>query len=301
MVKKLAFAVLLSMAFSGLNQASGQTKAPAPAERPAAAAGNASPTNEADLASVREQLFKFLRMSPRLTMAISNDPSLLGYPEYVNRHNPELAGFIQLHPEIARNPEFFLFANLPDGQGRNVPYLFQRTVWPDIGRSGGSGDDWLAFFVFLAVTAAILWLLRMLLQNRRWNKIFKVQTEMHTKLLDKLGSNQELFNYLSSDAGRKFMELAPVAAALESPRPNGMSGAVSRILAPLQFGIVSTLFGVGLLYVRGHFKDTGELLLVGTLALMLGVGLILSAGISWVIARRLGLLSEPLSSQTEKG
>lgn len=124
MMKKLAFAVLLFMAFSGPYQASGQTQAVAPAERPAVVAGNASPTNEAALASVREQLFRFLRMSPRLTMAISNDPSLLGYQEYVNRHNPELAGFIQLHPEIARNPEFFPFCQSAQWTGPKCALSF---------------------------------------------------------------------------------------------------------------------------------------------------------------------------------
>jgi hypothetical protein len=101
-----------------------------------------------------------------------------------------------------------------------------------------------------------------------------------------------LFTYLGSDAGKKFMELAPISSALESSRPGGLPGSISRILAPLQFGIVATMAGIGVLYIKGYLRDSGALLLVGTLALTLGIGLILSAGISWIIARRLGLLSE---------
>jgi hypothetical protein len=292
-VKQLTASLLIFLVFASLTPLLGQTIVAVPADQPTAVSGGGSPVNEAELASVREQLFKFLRMTPRLTMALSTDPTLLGYQEYVNKHNPELASFIQRHPEIARNPEFYLFARLPNGQGNNVPYLFQRAVWPEMGRrSNGVNGDLIAFFVFLGVVSAILWLLRLLLQNRRWNKIFRVQTEMHSKLLDKLGSNQELISYFGTDAGRRFLEISPIAAALESPRPSGLAGAVTRILAPLQFGIVSTLAGIGLLYIRGYFEDSEALLIVGTLALMLGIGLILSAGISWIIAHRFGLLSE---------
>ena len=292
-MKKLAATILVFLAISGLNLVFGQSKPAIPAEKASVVTEASSSTNEAELGSVREQLFKFLRMSPRLTMAISTDPSLLGYQEYVSRYNPELATFIQRHPEIARNPEFYLFGRLPGGQGRDVPFLFQRAVWPEIGQgSNQSNGDLIAFFVFLVVLAATLWLLRLLLQNRRWNRIFKVQTDIHTKLMDKLGGNQELFTYLGSDAGKKFMELAPISSALESSRPGGLPGSISRILAPLQFGIVATMAGIGVLYIKGYLRDSGALLLVGTLALTLGIGLILSAGISWIIARRLGLLSE---------
>jgi hypothetical protein len=98
------------------------------------------------------------------------------------------------------------------------------------------------------------------------------------------------------------MELSPVAAALESPKPGGLAASITRILAPLQLGIVSTLAGIGLLYIRGYFQDSGAFLIVGTLALMLGIGLILSAGISWIIAQRLGLLSgKDAAGQTGPG
>lgn len=257
-------------------------------------AGPSSPASEAELKSAREELFGFLRMSPRLTMALSADPSLLGHPDYVNRHNPGLAVFIQSHPEIARNPEFYLFAHLPGGRGSNVPYLFQRAVWPQSGDGPNVNGDIVLPFVFLAVVGAILWLLRLLMQNRRWNRVFRVQTEIHTKLLDKLSGNEELFHYLSSDAGRKFMELAPVSAALEQPA--GPRGTAARILAPLQLGIVSTLCGAGLLYVRGYLGNPQALLLVGTLALTLGIGLILSSGVSFVLFRRLAERTEDAGS-----
>ena len=230
---------------------------PSPAtEKESAAIAGFSPTNEAELASVREQLFKLLRMSPKLTSAVALDPTLLGYQEYVNRNNPELARFLLSHPEISRNPEFYLFGNLPGGANRDVPFLFQRAVWPQIGGGNSSGleDALLPFLVFLIILAAILWLLRVFLQNRRWGRIFKVQTEIHTKLLDKLGGSQELFTYLATEAGRKFLELAPITAAIDSPKRQELLSPITGILAPLQLGIVSTLVGIGLLYIKTSFS-----------------------------------------------
>jgi hypothetical protein len=275
------------------NLASAQTKPMASEEKKSESVATFSPTNEAMLGSVREQLFKFLRMSPRLTRALSIDPSLLSYRDYVNHYNPELAGFLQVHPEITRNPEFYLFGNLPGGGSRNLPYLFQRAVWPDIGQDNSSdrGNDVIIFLVFLIILSAILWLLRMFLQNRRWNRIFKVQTETHAKLLDKLGGSQELFTYLGTEAGRKFLEMAPMAAAMESYQRPSFVSPLTRILAPLQLGVVATLIGIGLLVIRHLLTHSESLLLLGTLVLMLGIGLILAAGLSWILARRLGVIA----------
>jgi len=267
---------------------------PKPEKEPVAPAGF-SPTNEAELASVQEQLFKLLRMSPKLTSAVARDPSLLSYPDYVNRNNPELARFIQSRPDVARNPEFYLFGNLPGGgRNRDIQFLFQRAVWPEftVGNTSHVEEAVIPFLVFLIVLASILWLLRVFLQNRRWGRIFKVQTEIHTKLLDKLGGSQELFAYLSTEAGKKFLELAPIAAAIQSPQQPSLLSPITRILAPLQVGVVSTLAGIGLLYIRTSFNNSGVLLLVGTIGIMLGIGLILSAAISWMLARRLGLMPQ---------
>jgi hypothetical protein len=244
---------------------------------------------------MRDQLFNLLRMSPKLTSALAHDPTLLGYQDYVNNNNPELAKYLQSHPEIARNPDFYLFANLRGGNNRNVPFLFQRAVWPEFSQEitrDNRANDVIIFLVFLIILCAILWLLRMLLQNRRWGRIFKVQTELHTKLLDKLGGSQELFAYLGTDAGRKFLELAPVAAALEFPQGPGLLSPITRILAPLQIGVVSTLVGAGLLFIRRPLGNPRELLLIGTLVFVIGLGFIISAGISWILARRLGLMDK---------
>jgi hypothetical protein len=72
-----------------------------------------------------------------------------------------------------------------------------------------------------------------------------------------------------------------------------MPNTVSRVLTSLSTGIVLALLGTGFLLLRNAGPDTPEpMLITGTLLLMPGIGFILSAGVTWVLARRLGLMPE---------
>lgn len=93
---------------------------PAAAQRPTApaqAAAPAGPVSDRDLANTQGELIKLLRLSPTLTTVVAHDPSLLANQDYVSRNNPQLAQFLAAHPEVARNPEFYLFTHvhLDDG------------------------------------------------------------------------------------------------------------------------------------------------------------------------------------------
>jgi hypothetical protein len=73
-----------------------------------------------------------------------------------------------------------------------------------------------------------------------------------------------------------------------------MPNLVSRMIATLQVGLVLTLLGAGLLGLRNAVGDAGTTMLVlGMIALMPGIGLILSAGALWVLGRRLNLMEMP--------
>jgi hypothetical protein len=103
---------------------------PATPVKPAAPAAASAPT-EKDFATTQDQLIKLLRLSPTLTTVVAHDPSLLANQEYVSRNNPQLAQFLAAHPEIARNPEFYLFTR-NDGQGGHRDQALQRAVWPEM-------------------------------------------------------------------------------------------------------------------------------------------------------------------------
>ncbi|HKO10790.1 MAG TPA: hypothetical protein VJV22_02395, partial [Acidobacteriaceae bacterium] len=93
---------------------------------------------ESQAADVQEQLLELLRTSPTLTMVVARDPSLLSDQAYVERNNPELAKFLAAHPDVAKDPSYYLFSHLPGRPGRRAEALEQQ-VWPDmVGRGGGN-------------------------------------------------------------------------------------------------------------------------------------------------------------------
>ena len=117
----------------------------------------------------------YLRMSPTLATVMASDPSLLANQEYIARNNPELARFLEAHPEVAKNPDFYLFADITASHGRRVDAL-QRKLWPDrFQDKGESIKDFLGILVgslgFLVVLGSFLWLIRTMIDNRRWGRI----------------------------------------------------------------------------------------------------------------------------------
>lgn len=144
------------------------------------------------------------------------------------------------------------------------------------------------FLVFVGVTLALLWILRTILENRRWNKMVKVQTETHAKLLDRFASSQEMLAYMQSDAGKKFLE-APV---FEGQRRQVSALPFSRILWSVQIGIIAAIFGIGILFLRGRVSPDADMgfQVFGVLILTLGIGFLVSGGVSYVLAKHFGLL-----------
>jgi hypothetical protein len=56
---------------------------------------------------------------------------------------------------------------------------------------------------------------------------------------------------------------------------------------------VLTLLGIGLIFLRHSVPDgDAPLLVIGTVVLMPGLGFIISAGITWALARHLGLMPD---------
>ncbi|HEY6351901.1 MAG TPA: hypothetical protein VI636_21095 [Candidatus Angelobacter sp.] len=276
---------LLAMLPAGWTAA--QTPTPHSAANPAIL--SSPPMSEEDLSTTRERLFSMLRLSPKLAAVLSRDPSLLSDQEYVNRSNPALAQFLQQHPEIARNPEFYLFADHSRPGLRLEQYVFPESGFHQT-TSERMWSNLMPFMVFVVFLIGLLWLLRVLLENRRWAKMLKLQSEVHGKLLDKFGNNQELLTYMNTEAGKRFLEAAPMPAGSELASPAKMS--LARILVPLQLGAVLTLVGFGFLFLRSRVEVDSQtpMLVLGTLGLMLGIGFIISAGLAFFLARHLDLL-----------
>ena len=309
---KAFFVVTLSLVFlPGAQAAFSQANAGAkPAVTAAkATSGGANLLSPEDLADTREQLLSLLRMSPTLQQTVAADPTLLADQEYINRTNPQLAEFLVQHPEITRNPDFYLFANLTTRGGRHVDVLRRRGVEGDREQPSEQEErrrfllNMLQVPMFLVVLGALVWLIRILLENRRWGRLFRMQSEVHTKLIDRFASSDELLQYMSTEPGKRFLEAAPIPVDFEHDQR--LPGALSRVLAPLQIGIVLTLLGLGLLALRHSLRDHSmgdlatPLLVSGVVLVMPGIGFILSAGITWMISVRLGLMPESASKSIE--
>ncbi|MEO8074954.1 MAG: hypothetical protein ABI818_01415 [Acidobacteriota bacterium] len=286
----LALTALLAPAPRG--EAAQRTPAPSSGHPVSAELGQAAPapvimTDDSDAQQTRERLNQlFEKYPPALGRVLKLDPSLLGNPSYLAPY-PGLAAFLAQHPEVAHNPAYFLErVNVPSERTFEDPQQERRRMTNDL--IGGFA----IFLVFLVVTGVLVWLIRLGVTNRRWTRLSKVQFEVHSKLLDRFTSSEELLAYVQTPAGRKLLESAPIPLQDETPT---MGAPFSRILWSVQAGVVLAIAGAGVLYVSSRFVDEAAqfFMVVGVVTLALGAGFIVSAIAAYVLSRRLGLLERP--------
>ena len=238
--------------------------------------------DEASAEQTRDQLDRLLsKYPPAVGRVLKLDPSLMNNSSYLAPY-PLLAAFIAQHPEIVHNPSYFL-------ENVNTPFQYTDPKWRQRQEMFGLLAGVAGFVAFLIITGILVWLIRMIVTSRRWNKLSKVQYDVHNKLLDRFTSNEDLLAYMQTPAGRRFLESAPIRLPDE---PQSMSAPFSRILWSVQAGIVLVLTGIGLLYVSSTFVDEAAqfFMVIGVITLALGGGFIVSALAAYALSRKLGLL-----------
>jgi hypothetical protein len=244
---------------------------------------------ETDARQVREQLREILnRYPPEVGRILKMDPTMLSNQPYLAQY-PAVQQFLAAHPEIARNPAFYLefvrqsydYTAPTDPQSRAID------VWADTMEGIG------VFFIVVFVASMIAWLIKTMLNHRRWLRSSKVQTEVHNKLLDRFAGTNELLSYIQTPAGRRFLEAAPIPVEAATDRPLGAP--LNRILWSVQAGIVLTIGGFGFQYVSGSvLPEVGQgLWTIGVLATAFGIGFIIAGAFSYIMSRRLGLFDPP--------
>lgn len=267
--------------------ASEAATAPAPAQTAAATTATADET--------RRELEELLRQyPPSLPRILRLDPSLLGNQAYLQPY-PALAAYLTQHPEIGHNPGYF-FADF-DGNGdpRYRPTAQDRAV--DMWRNAIQGFT--VGTVMLLIGCGILWLIKTLIEHRRWSRLSKIQTDVHNKLLDRFTHNEELLAYIQTPAGKRFLESAPIP--LDSPR--SINAPVGRILWSAQAGAVLTVVGIGVLIVSQNSLEevASPLAAFGVVIIALGLGFIVSAVLAYALTRRFGLLNDPDAAREARG
>ena len=232
---------------------------------------------ENDSHQVREELHSLLRKyPPQLATVLKLDPTLLSNQPYMANY-PALKAFVAQHPQVVHNPAFFL----EGGPGLESDPGNLRGWHQMIG-------DAAAFLVFLLITAVLVWMVKTLIEQRRWSRLAAIQTEVHSKLLDRFTSNEDLLAYLQSSAGKRFMEAAPIPL---EPGQRPMSAPVGRIFWSVQAGLVAIAAGIGfdLVSLRVPAPESAALYGIGVIALFVGIALVISAGVFYLLSRRFGL------------
>ena len=139
--------------------------------------------------------------------------------------------------------------------------------------------------IVIAVTIPCMfsWFAWLIFTTFRRYKIAKLQAEVQSKLIEKLGSGQELLAYGQTESGRKL---------LESVRVESTSSVHTRIIGALQTAIVMASLGIALLLLRGRVPEAEPGLLVfGTIFTMLGSGFAVSSAASYYLSKSFGLLN----------
>jgi len=273
MLTKSLQALLVAIAVA-VGFAANAAAQPAPAQQVATA----------DSAEVRNEFRDLLRRNPpEVGTILKLDPALFADKTYLANY-PAIAAFVAEHPEVGRNPRYFLdFVN--DTHDRRA-FSESPPVWNRV------LERFTEMTIFFLIAGVFVWLVNTAVQQRRWSRLSRVQSEVHSKLLDRFTNNEELLAYMQSPAGVRFFESAPMGE-----RP--LSAAVSRVLWSVQVGIVVAAAGIGLLAVRANVtaEAAEPLFAFGIVALCVGLGFVLSAVISYIVARRIGAWEERAAAE----
>jgi hypothetical protein len=237
------------------------------------------------------------RYPPSLREIFKEDPTLMTLDQYLKPY-PALASYLSAHPEITLNPSFYL-----DGLGRDQ---FYRPPPPTQDHTAAVLSIWdnvtkglLIFAGFGLAIGLLTWLIRTFLDYRRWHRLSTVQAEVHTKLLDRFSSSEEIMAYIATPAGSKFLQSAPISLDSGVSASRSMGAPLSRIMLSAQAGVVLFCAGMGLLFASGQAGRDADvpLEIMGILAGALGVGFAVSARVSFLLSRKMGLL-EPASQKS---
>lgn len=254
-----------------------------PADTEVSASEAETPTEETENPStgrhyeVREQFTRLLQRHPdELWMLLKLDPALLTNDAFMAGY-PEVQEFLVQHPEIHKNPRFYLSQFTSPAQDRSV----LDDIFEVLAVVGGIG----------LTVVALGWLVRTLIEQKRWKQLSRTQSDVHNKILDRFGTSEQLLEYIRTPAGGKFLESAPIPLHVERPPSGRTSTLATRIVWSVQIGVVTAIVGLGMLLLSAVFeKDSSQgLFALGAIALCVGAGFIASAAVSLKLSRRLGL------------
>jgi hypothetical protein len=220
------------------------------------------------------------RYPPALRQVLRHDPQLLSDQSYLAAY-PALGDLIRRYPQVARDPRYY-FGSPSSDEPRDARSEAVG-VWRGMMES-------LAIFATLAlVITGLAWLVRTVLDHRRWLRATRVHVDVQQKLLDRFPSGEDLATFLQTPAGQRLLDASPV---MPDAGPRAVTAPINRILWSVQIGVVLIPFGLGLQWVAGRVvEEIAQFLwFSGVMAVTVGIGFVCSAGVAYVLSRRLGLI-----------
>lgn len=135
--------------------------------------------------------------------------------------------------------------------------------------------------VFVGIPAVLGWIYRTHLGHKRFMKVLQLKAEMNSRLLDRVGTDPAVVEFLKSDAQQHMFDVKLNDLGPRVPPP------YMRMLTAVQVSFMMLSAGLGLLYIRGDMLGDGReaFLFLGTLGVALGVGALLSAVAAFAVAR----------------
>lgn len=218
------------------------------------------------MAALRDQLWRdVLSQYPAsVGRSIQLKPLLISQDDFLARY-PALDAFLKEHPAVRMNQGYF-FPALPheaDDDGPGFGGTLIATLVP------------LGFFAFLFGVA--------FLAHQRSRTSLQARQDTTAKLIDGLLAREDLVAHLDSPAGRRIVD-----SLTRNPEPTP----ASRIVRSVRVGIVLAFVGLSFIVMQGMFSKglSSQLTAFGILAGLTGVGFVVSAGVSFLLSRRLGLI-----------
>ena len=136
-----------------------------------------------------------------------------------------------------------------------------------------------------AAIAAVSWVV---IVSLRRVLVARLQASVQARLLDRLPSAESLIAYTQTEAGRAFVtSLLEEQAQRASPYKTVLNG--------VQAAILLSVFGLAILMLSKMGRVGEDSIVIGVIALALGIGFALAAGATWMLSDRFGLLTKQAS------
>jgi hypothetical protein len=133
----------------------------------------------------------------------------------------------------------------------------------------------------MALTGFVVWIVVAAWKHRTETR---AAAEFNSKLLDRISSFKDFSEFAQSEQGAKMIRGLPAELRSAGPR--------DRILRAVSSGAVVTTVGAGLL-VMAMLMGSNHTFFIGGVTLSLGLGLLISGGVSYVLAKSLGVIEPP--------